>query len=620
MKLKNPVFRPLSIKEIKPEGWLKNQLRIQADGLSGNLDQFWPDIRDSQWIGGEAEGWERMPYWLDGFIPLAWLLDDPNLKQRAEDYIEKIVSHQQEDGWICPDWNKSRDEYDVWALFLLLKVLILYHEATGDDRIEGVVHKALTALDMHIDRAPLFNWGQFRWFEGLISIWWLYERTEDDRLLDLASKIQAQGFNWKAFFRHWPYKMPDEKKRWSYMSHVVNNAMMLKSGALIWRLSGLEEDIKSADVMVDLLDKYHGMVTGVFTGDECLAGLSPVQGTELCAVAEYMYSLEYLISFTGQAKWGDRLEKIAYNALPATFSPDMWTHQYDQQVNQVECSKQSEPLYQTNGSESNLFGLEPNYGCCTANLSQAWPKLAMSAVMKSEDGLAVTVYAPVFVSTIVDDVPVYINLKTYYPFRETMQITINLPKPKEFTLWLRIPEWSKGVYIEIEEEKIKVEQKGFYPLKRLWFGETTLKLVLPMKAKTVARQNDLYTIVRGPLVYALAIDEEWKRVNEDITGREFPHCDYEIYAKSPWNYGLCIDKDNLEEEIRFEEHPVGKYPFSPEGAPISARVKAKRVHWQMEKGAASPAPKLEWVSEEIEEVRLIPYGCTNLRMTEMPVL
>ena len=54
MKLKDPVFRPLSIKEIKPEGWLKNQLRIQANGLSGNLDQFWPDIRDSQWIGGTA--------------------------------------------------------------------------------------------------------------------------------------------------------------------------------------------------------------------------------------------------------------------------------------------------------------------------------------------------------------------------------------------------------------------------------------------------------------------------------------------------------------------------------------------------------------------------------------
>ena len=74
--LNKPVFAFLKMGEIKPEGWLLNQLRIQAAGLSGNLDKFWPDIKDSKWIGGSAEGWERVPYWLDGFIPLAWLLDD----------------------------------------------------------------------------------------------------------------------------------------------------------------------------------------------------------------------------------------------------------------------------------------------------------------------------------------------------------------------------------------------------------------------------------------------------------------------------------------------------------------------------------------------------------------
>ena len=66
--------------EIKPAGWIKKQLEIQADGLSGALDRVWRDVRDSAWIGGEAEGWERVPYWLDGFIPLAYLLDDEDKK------------------------------------------------------------------------------------------------------------------------------------------------------------------------------------------------------------------------------------------------------------------------------------------------------------------------------------------------------------------------------------------------------------------------------------------------------------------------------------------------------------------------------------------------------------
>ena len=68
--MRKPEFSFLT-KEIKPEGWLRRQLEIQAEGLSGHLDLIWPDIRDSKWIGGDKDGWERVPYWLDGFIPLA---------------------------------------------------------------------------------------------------------------------------------------------------------------------------------------------------------------------------------------------------------------------------------------------------------------------------------------------------------------------------------------------------------------------------------------------------------------------------------------------------------------------------------------------------------------------
>ena len=77
-------------REIQPEGWLKRQLGIQAQGLAGNLDQIWPDVRDSAWIGGDREGWERVPYWLDGFIPLAYLLRDQGMIARAGHYIDQI--------------------------------------------------------------------------------------------------------------------------------------------------------------------------------------------------------------------------------------------------------------------------------------------------------------------------------------------------------------------------------------------------------------------------------------------------------------------------------------------------------------------------------------------------
>jgi uncharacterized protein len=90
--LAEPAFRPLSLGSISPEGWLRRQLRLQADGLSGHLDEFWPDLAQSQWFGGKAEGWERAPYWPDGLIPLAWVLGDEWLQAKARRHLEYIVA------------------------------------------------------------------------------------------------------------------------------------------------------------------------------------------------------------------------------------------------------------------------------------------------------------------------------------------------------------------------------------------------------------------------------------------------------------------------------------------------------------------------------------------------
>jgi hypothetical protein len=137
VSLRKPEFSPVPIAEIQPQGWLADQLRIQADGLSGHLDTFWPDIQDSAWIGGEAEGWERMPYWLDGVIPLAWLIDHAALKSRITGYLDYILTHQHADGWLGPRAEEKKAAADVWSQALALKMLTVYHNATGDARVPG---------------------------------------------------------------------------------------------------------------------------------------------------------------------------------------------------------------------------------------------------------------------------------------------------------------------------------------------------------------------------------------------------------------------------------------------------------------------------------------------------
>jgi hypothetical protein len=613
-------LKPMPLGSIKPTGWLKNQLRIQADGLSGHLDEFWPDISDSAWFGGESDAWERAPYWLDGVVPLAFLLNDEDLKTRIVKYMDHIIANQDESGWFSP--AESPSDYDLWAIFLVLKPLIQYYEATADDRIPEVVEKTLRWVDGHIDRRPLFNWGNFRWFESLISIYWLYERTQQDWLLDLAVKLHAQGFDWSSFFERFPLKGITPKGKWTYMGHVVNNGMAVKAPALWWRLTGEESDRQMVYEMMAKQDLYHGQAAGIFSGDECFSGKNPSQGTELCAVVEYQFSLEMLLSILGDPAFGDRLEKVTYNALPATFSPDMWSHQYDQQVNQVECTILENRLWTTNGPESNIFGLEPNYGCCTSNLSQGWPKFAAHLWMKTQDGgLAAVAYAPNIVSTRIKDIPVSVEVVTDYPFRQDIRLKVSVDEAVRFPLHLRIPAWAAAASITVGERHHTPAAGFFYVLEREWSGTTEVEIVFPMKPQTTRRYNNSLVLERGPLLYALMIGEEWRRVNADKPYRELPHADWEVYPTTPWNYALDLNQDKLD-TLHFEEYPLGDMPFSPEGAPVSVKVKGIRIaDWKLENGSAGELPQSPVsATGELVELTLIPYGCTNLRIAEFPTI
>ena len=434
-------------KELSPRGWLQRQLEIQAQGLSGNLHKIWPDVRDSAWIGGDREGWERVPYWLDGFIPLAYLLNDDALIADAKKYVDAILASQQEDGWICPCPKNARAKYDTWAVQLISKTLKVYYDCSGDERIPRVLYRILKNYYdlLKSGGIKLFGWAKYRWFETFIALKFLYETYGEDWMKDLAKILKTQGYNYADAVPSW------EKPRhlWLRKTHIVNLAMMLKSEAVSHELLG-EDYTDEAERLRGILDRYNGTAFEGFTGDEVLSGLDPSRGTELCAVVEQMYSYEQLFARTGENKWAQRLEVLAFNALPATLSADMWTHQYVQMVNQIACQKTMIMApFSTNGPRAHLFGLQPNYGCCTANFNQGWPKFALSAFMKKEDAVLCAVLLP----CVLKDEGVKITLETNYPFENTARFTVDAEK--EFTFTVRIPSFAKNLRVNGEASETK---------------------------------------------------------------------------------------------------------------------------------------------------------------------
>ena len=625
MNLYEPEFRPVPLAAISPRGWLAEQLRIQANGLSGHLDRFWPDIAESAWIGGTAEGWERMPYWLDGVIPLAWLLRDEPLQRRIGGYLDYILEHQHDDGWLGPRVEEHADAADLWSQALALKMLEGYHDATADDRVPRCVERALRCLDRHIDRHPLSLWGQYRWFEFLVSIWWLHERTGERWLIDLAMRLRAQGFDWQGYFRQWPRTSPNDKGRWSFDGHVVNNAMALKEGALWWRLTGDDADRYAARHMMAALDRHHGMPTGVFTGDECLAGTDPSHGTELCAVAEYLYSLEWLIGVQGDTGAGGpagehRLQRPARDLLPGHVGasvrpagePDRVQRARGPPVEHQRAGRQrlrpGAQLRLLHGQpEPGVARSSPRICGCARRNGGSWrpPTRRRPSIRRSTACRCASTCAPTTRSGR------SCGSRCARSGRRASRCCCAFPAGRTAPP-LRS---TAGARRSRRPRRSTRSSAG-------GAGETPIVLSLPMAPRIVPRPNGAVCVARGPLLYALRIGERWQRINRDLPHREPPHADWEVHPTTAWNFALDLGDGEVGDAVSFSEHPIGSPVFSPDAPPVSAAVSGRRVAgWTAEGGSAGPMPRSPVDGDGgAEKLTLIPYGCSNLRIAEFPVV
>jgi DUF1680 family protein len=615
-------FANLPLGSVRADGWLKTQLELQRDGLTGNAELVIPELGpNSGWRGGNKESWEKGPYYLKGLIALAYTLDDPGLKKKAQVWLDAIFASQQADGFYGPgNRPKAGDDRKGdgwWPRMVVDWALKDYYDATGDERVMKHLSNYYRFMAIQLPKSPLLEWSKARAGDEIDTLFWLYNRTGDAQLLEVAALLRQQAWDWVDIYTN---------NRFQHFGtvltyHNVNMPQAFKFPLMSWQLSGAAKDRDALTKGWQHLERDHGLAFGMTAGTELLSGKSPTQGTEMCSFVEQMLSFYLSTRILGDAVWADRAETIAFNGMPAGITKDFKQFQYYTIPNQVIAIPGKQGFNQ-DYSDGIIPGPHSGCHCCCYNLHMGWPMLAQHAWMASADqGLAAVIYAPTRVTTTVADTAVTINEETNYPFAESIALTMTTGSPVEFPLHLRIPDWCAEPVIAVNgTAQTGMKAGSFFVIKRTWTTGDTVALTFPMAVRVREGVLNTRIVERGPLIYALRIGERFRPLNKEPHG--FP--DLSCEPTTPWNYALAIDQARPASSFTVSQRPMPANPFIADTVPLLMTAKARKLpQWTLAPSGrmALDPPVSPVASGDAEEtVTLIPIGATTLHVTNLPWL
>jgi len=640
------VFRELQLGTVRPEGWLKQELLKQITNLTIPQNSFCFPFDRRYWASNERSQaeesrnggtrwypWEQMGYWTDGAYRSAAILNHEHLIRRAKEPISYTINNPV-DGWFLgsrwlydppadpdPDQDPGR-----WPAAVFFRALAAAAEAESNSLI-------LDAMCRHYirdDRSD-YQHGPYgpRDRVNIESMLWCYAHSGDSRLLEKARRIWA-GVSEKEMMDLCSDRPSD--------MHGVTFAEVSKLAALVGMYTGERRQLEVSVSAMRRIFKYHMLADGTPSASESLSGTSALDGHETCDIVEFNLAWGYLLMATGESGYGDHIERALFNAGMGAVRKDWTGVQYISCPNQLHIARKSCQVGHVNTAAA-LYGPNSDHrprfnfvtACCAGNINRLLPTYVQRMWMRSADcGLAATLYGPCQIKTEVAGAAVEIVEYTSYPFSDIIQLTIASNTPSKFPLYLRIPSWCETPEISVNDHPyrgFRIEN-GFAVIRGMQFHRDVVTLKVPMKAAVGHSSDGGIWVERGPLVYALQPQERWEAhmmPEFEITSPDyFPM--WAASANSSWNYGLCIDEGVPLERQVLSSNKATVDPWSMPGS--SLRVSARRIpDWGLRQTGndndsfqTPPLPRSMSDVGKLEQIRLLPLGCTHLRLTVFPHL
>ncbi|MCZ8145795.1 beta-L-arabinofuranosidase domain-containing protein [Flavobacterium sp.] len=547
---KPEVLQPLPFGRIQPQGWVLSYMQQDLEHYVGQLDQLVPTLfKDSiyttQRLGknskakdlgnlksGDAAGddqykwWnsETQSNWWDGYIRHVFLTQNTSHSPKVAAYIRHILASQDADGYLGiydpqTRYNFQSENGELWAKTTLLRGLVAYYEATGDEKVFQAITRAVTNVMQNYPMGNSHPFDTGNAFNGGVS----HGLTFTDILDYMYRKTKQPEYRQYALFLYQSYANSNQSESDAQLQRIQMPDFTLQGhGVHVYEhirplaVAAYTANASNYSLMLSrYLEQVNKSITtsGGAIGDEWIAGRiadATNTGYEYCSLQELLDSLAQLLQKTGEAKWAAQMEQLFFNAGLGARHPNHEGIAYLKTDN-------SWVMDGTRNGESEPDRIQTRYKysavhqdvavCCTPNAGRFLPYLIQNIGMQNELGhLYIHVPLPFRLAYEVQGQKVILENQTQYPQNFAFTYRVTTSTPITLTFYLRKPNWVS----QLETNETIRTEGDYYVVQRVFQPNDSFSFTWKTAPKIHYTQQGEVVYQYGPQVYALSVASKMK--------------------------------------------------------------------------------------------------------------